>query len=112
VREAYWYIDNKHDATSRMHARPIHPHRFCQHNVAIAFYISGIHMFSLGILLVVSYTYRFEVSVPAENSIIAQFPMMLDSHMTVYHSLYSIYFYMEASSSLSAESRIDVAATL
>jgi hypothetical protein len=32
--------------------------------------------------------------------------------MTVYHSLYSIYFYMEASSSLSVEPRIGAAATL
>jgi hypothetical protein len=32
------------------------------------------HTFSHGIFLVVSYTYVFEVSVPAENSIIAQFP--------------------------------------
>jgi hypothetical protein len=40
-----------------MHARPILPHQFCQHNVAMAFYIGGIPTFSLGILLVVSYTY-------------------------------------------------------
>jgi hypothetical protein len=44
---------------------------FCQHNVAIAFYIGGIPTFSLNILLVISYTYGFEVSVPAENSITA-----------------------------------------
>ena len=69
-------------------------------------------MFSLGILLVVSYTYVFEVSVPAENSITVQFPMMQDPHMIVYHSLHSIYFYMEANSSLSAEARIGTAATL
>jgi hypothetical protein len=25
-----------------MHARPIRPHKFCQHNVAIAFYLGGI----------------------------------------------------------------------
>jgi hypothetical protein len=55
-----------------MHARLIRPHKFCQHNVAIAFYIGGIR--SLSVLLVVSYTYVFEVSVPAENSITAQFP--------------------------------------
>jgi hypothetical protein len=41
-------------------------------------------------------------SVPAEKSITTQFPMMQDPHMTVYHSLYSIYCYMEASSSLRA----------
>jgi hypothetical protein len=57
-------------------------------------------------------TYGFGVSVPAENSITAQFPMMQDPHMTVYHSLYSIYCYMEASSSLSAEPRIGAVATL
>jgi hypothetical protein len=44
---------------------------FCQSNVAIAFYIGGIR--SLSVLLVVSYTYVFEVSVPAENSITAHF---------------------------------------
>jgi hypothetical protein len=94
-----------------MHARPIHPHKFCQHNMAVTFYIGGI-LTTLGILLVVSYTYIFEVSVPAENSITAQFPIMQDPHMTVYHSIYSIYFYMEASFSLSAEPRIGAAATL
>ena len=78
--------------------------------MAIAFYIGGIR--SLSVLLVVSYTYVFEVSVPAENSITTQFPMKQDPHMTVYHSLYSIYGYMEASSSLSAEPRIGVGATL
>jgi hypothetical protein len=57
-----------------MHARPIRPHKFCQHNMAIEFYIGGISMFSLDILLVVSYTYGFEVSVPTENSVTAQFP--------------------------------------
>jgi hypothetical protein len=50
-----------------MHGRPIRSHEFRQHNVAIAFYIGGIPTFSLDILLVVSYTYEFEVSVPAEN---------------------------------------------
>jgi hypothetical protein len=59
-----------------MHAHSIRPHEFCQHNVGIVFYIGGIFTFSLGVLLVVSYTYGFEVSVPAENSITAQFPMM------------------------------------
>jgi hypothetical protein len=62
-----------------MHARPIRPHEFCQHTVAITFYISGI-LTTHGILLVVSYTYVFEVSVPAENFIIAQFPMMQVTH--------------------------------
>jgi hypothetical protein len=38
---------------------------FCQHNVAVTFYLGGI-LTSLGILLVISYTYIFEVSVPAE----------------------------------------------
>jgi hypothetical protein len=32
---------------------------FCQHNVAIVFYIGGIPMFSLSILVVISYTYVF-----------------------------------------------------
>jgi hypothetical protein len=63
---------------------------------------------SHGILLVVNYTYVFEVSVPAENSITAHFPMMQVTH----DSLYSIYCYMEASSSLSAEPRIGAVATL
>jgi hypothetical protein len=36
-----------------MHARLIRPHKFCQHNVSIAFYIGGIPSFSLDILLVV-----------------------------------------------------------
>jgi hypothetical protein len=90
-----------------MHARLIRPHKFCQHNVAIAFYIGGI-LATLDILLIVSYTYVFEVSVPAENSITTQFPMMQFTH----DSLYSIYCYMEANSSLSAEPRIGVVATL
>ena len=94
-----------------MHARPIRPHGFRQHNVAIAFYISDISTFSLDMLLVVSYTYEFEVSVPAENSITAQFPMMQFTHDSL-HSLYSIYCYMEASSSLSAEPRIGTVATI
>jgi hypothetical protein len=63
---------------------------------------------SLGILLVVNYTYVFEVSVPTENSITAQFPMMQFTH----DSLYSIYCYMKASSSLSVEPRIGAATTL
>jgi hypothetical protein len=45
-----------------MHARPKRPHKFCQHNVATTFYIGGIPTFSLSILLVVNYTYIFEVS--------------------------------------------------
>jgi hypothetical protein len=61
-----------------MHACLIRPHEFCQHTVAIAFYIGGIR--SLSVLLVVSYTYVFEVSVPAENSITTQFPMMQFTH--------------------------------
>jgi hypothetical protein len=36
--------------------------------------------FSLDIFLVVSYTYEFEVSVPTENSITAQFPIMQFTH--------------------------------
>jgi hypothetical protein len=55
-----------------MHAHPMHPHEFCQHNVAITFYIGGI-LTTLDILLVISYTYVFEVSVPAEKSITTQF---------------------------------------
>jgi hypothetical protein len=39
-------------------------------------YIGGISTFSLDILVVVSYTYEFEVCVPAENSITAHFPKM------------------------------------
>jgi hypothetical protein len=44
---------------------------FCQSNVAIAFYIGGILTTLTIFLLVVSYTYIFEVSVPAEKSITA-----------------------------------------
>jgi ABC-type multidrug transport system permease subunit len=49
-------------------------HEFRQYNVAIALYIGGISTFSLGILLVVSYTYGFEVSVPVENFHHSPFP--------------------------------------
>jgi hypothetical protein len=94
-----------------MHARPIRPHEFRQHNVAIAFYISGISTFSLGILLVVSYTYVSKL-VYLQKISSQPISQRCNSHMTVYHSLYSIYFYMEASSSLSAEPRIGAAATL
>jgi hypothetical protein len=73
MREAFWCIGDKHNATISMHARPMRPHEFCQHTVAIAFYIGGI-LTSLSVLLVVSYTYIFEVSVPAEKSITTQFP--------------------------------------
>jgi hypothetical protein len=38
----FGYIGDKHDATIKMHARPIRPHKFCQHNVAMAFYFGGI----------------------------------------------------------------------
>ena len=93
-----------------MHARPIRPHKFCQQYGNSV--LSRWHTYdSLDILLVVNYTYDFEVSVPAENSITAQFPMMQFTHDS-YHSLYSIYFYMEANPSLSAEPRIGVVATL
>jgi hypothetical protein len=88
------------------------PHKFlpiyCGNNVLYRWHTYDSH----GILLVVSYTYVFEVSVPAENSITAHLPMMQNPHMTVYHSLYSIYCYNEASSSLSAEPRISAIATL
>jgi hypothetical protein len=64
----------------RMHARPIRPHKFlptsCGHSVLYRWHTND----SLGILLVVSYTYVFEVSVPAENSITAHFPMMQFTH--------------------------------
>jgi hypothetical protein len=62
----------QHNATIRMHVRPTRPHNFCQHNVAIVFYINGIPTFSLGILLVVSYSYRFGDSVATKNFIIAR----------------------------------------
>jgi hypothetical protein len=90
-----------------MHARPMRHHKFCHSNVAIAFYLGGIRSLSR-YLLAVSYTYEFAVSVPAENFITAHFPMMQFTH----DSLYSIYCYMEASSSLSTEPRIGVVATL
>jgi hypothetical protein len=67
-----------------MHARPIRPHKFlsiyCGNNVLYRWHTYDSH----GILLVVSYTYVFEVSVPAEKSITCQVPMMQDPHMTVY----------------------------
>jgi hypothetical protein len=44
MREAFSCIGDKQDATIRMHARPMRPHEFCQHTVAIAFYIGGILM--------------------------------------------------------------------
>ena len=50
-------------------------------------------MFSLGILLVVSYTYVFEVSVPAENSITAQFPMMQFTHDSLSQFILHIFLY-------------------
>jgi hypothetical protein len=63
-----------------MHARPIRPHEFlpthCGNNVLYRWHTNDSH----GILLVVSYTYVFEVSVPAEKSITAHFPMMQFTH--------------------------------
>jgi hypothetical protein len=57
-----------------MHARPIRPHKFfpnyCGDSVLSRWHTYDSH----GILLVVNYTYVFEVSVPAEKSITAQFP--------------------------------------
>jgi hypothetical protein len=76
-----------------MHARPIRPHKFRQHNVAIAFYIGGISTFSLDMLLVVSYTYEFEVSVPAKNSITTQFPMMQFTHDRLSQFILHIFLY-------------------
>jgi hypothetical protein len=76
-----------------MHARPIRPHGFRQHNVAIAFYISGISTFSLDMLLVISYTYNFDVSVPAENSITAHFPMMQFTHDSLSQFILHIFLY-------------------
>jgi hypothetical protein len=88
-----------------MHARPMCPHKFCHGNSVLYRW----HTYdSLGILLVVSYTYVFKVSVLAENSSQTNLPMMQFTH----DSLYSIYCYMEASSSLSVEPRIGVVATL
>jgi hypothetical protein len=45
------------------------------------------------ILLVVSYTYVFEVSVPAEKSITAQFPMMQVTHDSVSQFILHILLY-------------------
>jgi len=59
--------------------------------VAITFYIGGIR--SLSVLLVVSYTYVFEVSVPAENSIIAQVPMMQFTHDSLSQFILHILLY-------------------
>jgi hypothetical protein len=76
-----------------MHDRPIRPHEFRQHNVAIVFYIGGISTFSLDMLVVVSYTYEFEVSVPAENSITAHFPMMQFPHDSLSQYILHIFLY-------------------
>jgi hypothetical protein len=76
-----------------MHARPICPHELCQHNVATTFYIGGIPMFSLDILLVISYTYGFKVSVPVENSITAYFPMMQLTHDILSQFILHIFLY-------------------
>jgi hypothetical protein len=65
----------------------------CKPNVAIAFYISGIPTFSLGILLVVSYTYEFEVSVPAENFITAKFSMMQFTYDSLSQFILHIFLY-------------------
>jgi hypothetical protein len=48
---------------------------------------------SLGILLVVIYTYEFEVSVPAENSITAHFPMMQFTHDSLSQFILHIFLY-------------------
>jgi hypothetical protein len=93
VREAFLCANNKHNATIRMHARPIRPHEFCQLNRAIAFYIGGVPTFSLDILLVVSYTYEFKVSVPAENFITALFPMMQFTHDSLSQFILHIFLY-------------------
>jgi hypothetical protein len=112
MREAFSCTGDKHHATIRMHARPVRPHKFLPIYYGNSI-LSRWHTYdSLSILLVINHTYVLEVSVPAENSITVQFPMMQDPQMTVYHSLYSIHFYMEASSSLSVEPRIGAAATL
>jgi hypothetical protein len=65
---------------------------FCQSNVAKAFYIGGILM-TLGILLVVSYTCVFEVSVPAKKSITAQFPMIQFTHDSLSQFILHIFLY-------------------
>jgi hypothetical protein len=59
--------------------------------VAIAFYIGGIC--SLSVLLVVSYTYVFEVSVPAEKSITAHFSMMQVTHDSLSQFILHILLY-------------------
>jgi hypothetical protein len=59
--------------------------------VAIAFYIGGIR--SLSVLLVVNYTYVFEVSVLAENSITTQFPMMQFTHDSLSQFILHILLY-------------------
>jgi hypothetical protein len=57
-----------------MHARPKRPHKFlpilCGNSVLYRWHTYDSH----GILLVVDYTYVFEVSVHAEKSITTQFP--------------------------------------
>jgi hypothetical protein len=105
MREAFWVYRwqtwcNNQDACSSYTSSLILP-TYYGNNVLYRWHTFDSH----GILLVVSYTYVFEVSVPAENSSQPICPWC-NSHMTIYHSLYSIYCYMEASSSLSAEPRI------
>jgi hypothetical protein len=48
---------------------------------------------SLDILLVVSYIYEFEVSVPTENSITAYFPMMQFTHDNLSQFILHIFLY-------------------
>jgi hypothetical protein len=76
-----------------MHAHPMRPHKFlpvsCGSNVLCSSYTYD----SLGILLVVSYSYVFKVSVPTENSITAQFPMMQFTHDSLSQFILHILLY-------------------
>ena len=76
-----------------MHAHLIRPHKFlpiyCGNSVLYRWHTYDSH----GILLVVSYTYVFEVSVPAENFITAQFPMMQFTHDSLSQFILHILLY-------------------
>ena len=72
-------IGDKHDASIRMHARPIRPHKFCQHNVAIAFYIGGIRSLSRYCKSSATHTFSRLVylqKIPSQPN----FPMMQFTH--------------------------------
>jgi hypothetical protein len=91
--EHFGCIGDKHDGTIRMHARPIRPHKFLpiyyDNSVLYRWHTYDSH----SILLVISYTYVFKVSVPAENSITTHFPMMQFTHDSLSRFILHILLY-------------------